>query len=143
MSARTFGCDDVHYNFGGIVHPHFVLDDFRLQSGGTKLSGDIIGGLLVFRRTRHVRLGRQSFQVLLGARGIGNREKLLFNLALGSGVAVSGHYGGLLRPKRTQQEENERSEQESHSILHCGRRGQKTEKLTLERGMRVSSCGSR
>ena len=53
------------------------------------------------------------------------------------------NYDGLLRPKRTQQEENKRSGQESHPILHGGRRGQKTEKLTLDRGMRVSSCGSR
>src|SRR5690348_10181728 len=93
MHLDSLGRHHIHADLARIVHPHLVFHDFGFQAVLLELPGNIVGGLLVFRRTRHVRRRGEGAQVLFRLLGVGNRQEELLPLLFWRGIAEAG-YGG-------------------------------------------------
>ena len=86
-------------DFGGIVHPDFVLDDLGVEPGVAEFLRDVVGGRLVFDSARHVRSLGQNAQMLFRELGIGHRQKARFGRLLGGRVAKTKDGGAESKTK--------------------------------------------
>src|SRR3984893_18840743 len=77
----------VHPDFRGIVHPHFVFDDLRIEPGVAESLCHVIGGGPVFGRASHMRNLRERTKMLLRKFGIRHSKEAYLGGFLGSGVA--------------------------------------------------------
>ena len=73
----------------GLVQQHAVGNDLGFEAGGAELFGHVFGGLVVFRRGGHVRLGGERLQVFAGELGVGHGEELLLDVGLFAEVGVA------------------------------------------------------
>ncbi len=87
----------IYADFGRIVDPDAVLDNFSFQAGLAEFLRDVVGGGLVFWSPGHVRRLSQGAQVRLREFGIGNREKAALDRRFSGGILESKDRGGAKR----------------------------------------------
>ncbi len=73
------------------VHPHRILDLFRLQAGNVKVLGHVVRRGFIFRRAGDVRHRSQDLQMLLRARRAGTGHKFLVHLILLGKIPEAKH----------------------------------------------------
>ena len=113
VHVEACGRDDVHADFGWVIHPDSILDDRGVEPGLAKLAGYVIGGLAVLKRAGRVRLRGKELHFVFGAMRIGHRQKKFFPDQLGGSILKSRQRrrrSGVPRSRAVCEEKNDNRE---------------------------------